>query len=198
MQFNNSTSTKNVDNSTPKKMIGASPLRLGLPCVQRMWSIRGFLLIPLLFGCFALSPQARAVCQEGCDLTNLNTFLGDDALINNTTGDANTATGASALGNNTTGGGNTATGFAALVQNGAGNSNTATGFQALLSNSYGSLNTATGARALANNITGSDNTATGESALSLNITGNNNTATGFAALVTDRRQQHGRRFACAP
>src|SRR6266581_6550224 len=94
------------------KLIPRSPLRLGLPRVQRMRIIRGLLLIPLLFGCFALSPAARAVCREGCDLTNLNTFLGDDALINNTTGAANTATGASALGNNNTGGSNTATGFA--------------------------------------------------------------------------------------
>jgi hypothetical protein len=42
------------------------------------------LLIPLAFACFALLPQAQAVCQEGCDTTNFNTFLGDDALLNNT------------------------------------------------------------------------------------------------------------------
>src|SRR2546421_8022740 len=40
-----------------------------------------FLLIPL--ACFALSTRARAVCNEGC-LTNNNTVLGDDALLNNT------------------------------------------------------------------------------------------------------------------
>jgi hypothetical protein len=45
------------------------------------------------FACFALAPQARAVCQEGC-LTNNNTVLGDDALVSNTTGFENTATGA--------------------------------------------------------------------------------------------------------
>ena len=39
------------------------------------------------------SPTARAVCQEGCNIPNENTFLGDDALANNTTGLANTATG---------------------------------------------------------------------------------------------------------
>jgi hypothetical protein len=38
-------------------------------------------LIALTLGCFALSPQARAVCQEGC-LTNDNTVLGDNALLN--------------------------------------------------------------------------------------------------------------------
>ena len=40
-------------------------------------------LIALTLGCFGLSPQARAVCQEGC-LTDNNTVLGDDALLNNT------------------------------------------------------------------------------------------------------------------
>ena len=40
-------------------------------------------LIALMLGCFGLSPQARAVCQEGC-LTNNNTVLGDNALLNNT------------------------------------------------------------------------------------------------------------------
>jgi hypothetical protein len=35
-------------------------------------------LITLALACFALVPQARAVCQEGC-LTNQNTVLGDAA-----------------------------------------------------------------------------------------------------------------------
>ena len=48
------------------------------------------------FVCFALSPDVRAVCQQGCDATD-NTFLGDDALTNNTTGTDNTAIGHSAL-----------------------------------------------------------------------------------------------------
>jgi hypothetical protein len=30
-------------------------------------------LIALALGCFGLSPQARAVCQEGCDLSNAKT-----------------------------------------------------------------------------------------------------------------------------
>jgi hypothetical protein len=47
-------------------------------------------LIALTLGSFGLSPQARAVCQEGCDLDNNNTVLGDDALVNNTTGIVNT------------------------------------------------------------------------------------------------------------
>src|SRR5439155_25822871 len=36
-----------------------------------------FFLIPFALGHFALSPLARADCQEGCDTVNANTFLGD-------------------------------------------------------------------------------------------------------------------------
>src|SRR5262245_59070551 len=85
------------------------------------------LLLPLALACFALSPQALATCQEGCDTSNFNTFLGDDALISNTTGSDNTATGESALSDNTTGTGNTAIGAFALVHNTTGTLNTATG-----------------------------------------------------------------------
>jgi len=49
-------------------------------------------LIALTLACFALSPPARAVCQEGC-LTNNNTVQGDDALISNNTGLNNTTMG---------------------------------------------------------------------------------------------------------
>ena len=104
--------------------------------------------IALTLGCFALSPQARAVCQEGC-LTNENTVLGDDALLNNTAGQFNTAVG-----------------FNALLSNTDGFSNTAIGDDALLNNTdFGSDNTAIGATALFSNIRGSQNTATGSAAL---------------------------------
>jgi hypothetical protein len=78
------------------------------------------LLIPLALSCSAFVPQARAVCQQGCDLSNINTFLGDDALVNNTTGNNNTAIGVDALGENTTGSNNTATGLQALLNNTTG------------------------------------------------------------------------------
>src|SRR5215471_16957066 len=77
------------------------------------------------FACFALSPQARATCQEGCDTTNDNTFLGDDALVDNSTGTGNTATGSEALLSKTTGGFNTANGFEALQFDTTGLGNTA-------------------------------------------------------------------------
>ena len=154
-------------------------------------------LIALTLGCFGLSPQARAVCQEGCDITNFDTFLGDDALLNNTgpdntaighlaltsntTGNANTAVGSNALASNTTGFRNTANGFDALGTNTTGSDNTAIGFNAL-SDSNGTNNAATGTFALSFNTTGNANTANGVEALFVNMTGSLNTAIGFNAL----------------
>ena len=137
-------------------------------------------LIALTLGCFGLSPQARAACQEGC-FPNDNTVLGDNALLNHT-GLNNTAIGFQALTSNTTGYGNTATGFQALTSNTTGGSNTASGFQALTSNTTGYYNTASGYAALSSNTTGYDNTANGLGALYLNTTGYDNTANGLGAL----------------
>src|SRR5205814_5413541 len=95
---------------------------------------------------FALSPQARAACQEGC-LTNANTVLGEDALISNT-GAYNNAIGEHALINNTTGSENTATGSGTLFENTSGVGNTATGHFTLFYNSIGYYNKATGDCAL--------------------------------------------------
>jgi len=150
--------------------INLSPLRCAL------------LLISLVFACFGLSPAARAICQEGCDLAHNNTFLGDDALTSNTTGILNTATGADALLLNTTGNFNTATGAFALLNNTTGSDNTASGFEALKFNTTGTNNTATGLQALFSNTTGNNNTATGYFALSESSTGSNNTASGVQAL----------------
>src|SRR6266567_6596238 len=79
--LNKKMKTKNMTTLQLRKSIGRSPWR------------RGLLLIPFLLICFALSPHARAVCQEGCDPSNANTFLGDAALMLNTTGYSNTALG---------------------------------------------------------------------------------------------------------
>jgi hypothetical protein len=79
-------------------------------------------LIALTLGCFGLSPQARAVCQQGCNVLLGNTFLGDDALFSNTTGFSNTATGGQALysflrraGHRARGGGGPHPGFLCIV-----------------------------------------------------------------------------------
>src|SRR5205809_584131 len=134
------------------------------------------------FACFALVPQARAACQHGCDTSNGNTFLGDDALINNTTGANNTANGAFALSGNTTGVENTGCGWNALNDNTTGDYNTAVGSQALRMTT-GTVNTAVGHAALLNDTTGNANTAIGDMALLNNTTSEENTAVGSSALA---------------
>jgi hypothetical protein len=151
-----------------KNSMNRAPFRLAL------------LLIPLALACFALSPQARATCQEGCDTTNLNTFLGDDALLNNASKVRNTAVGFEALYNNVTSGNNTAIGYEALYTN-DGWGNTGVGSEALYSNTDGAGNTAVGASALQYNV-GFDNTAIGGNALVFSTTGYGNTACGRSAL----------------
>ena len=140
------------------------------------------LVIPLLLVSLALSPQARATCREGCDLTNSNTFLGDDALISNTSGSENTAVGFHAMNTETSGYGNVAVGSQALSGNTTGSAGTGIGWYALHSNTYGYGNSAFGAGALDSNTTGDDNVATGYDALYSNTTGFYNVANGVAAL----------------
>jgi uncharacterized coiled-coil protein SlyX len=164
----------------------------------------GFLLIPLLLGCFALSPTARAVlpsptpdgaypgfntAEGGAALFSLttgqfNTANGSYALYHNTTGSNDIATGAQALYFNTTGHENTAIGVQALYHNTTSKNNAATGLQALFSNTIGNGNTADGEQALYGNTTGSENTATGHTAL-LHNTGSLNTADGAQALLSN-------------
>src|SRR5947207_10004946 len=133
--------TKNMTTSQLSNSVNRSPLR------------RGFLLIPLVLACFALSPTARAVlpAPDG-GYSGSNTAEGDNALASLTTG-------------NGVGGGNTAIGWEALYDTTIGNFNTANGYAALFSNTTGSDNTAIGASALYKNTTGTDNTATGSGAL---------------------------------
>src|ERR1041385_7128797 len=140
--------------------------------VNRRAYQRILLLIPLVLAYFALSPQARATCQEGCFTTN-NTVLGENALLNNT-GSNNTGIGFNALQSNTTGGSNTANGFCALCFNTTGFNNTANGSGALSYNTTGGNNTANGFYALINNTTGSNNIALCASAGGNLTTGNNN------------------------
>jgi hypothetical protein len=147
---------------------------------------RGFLLIPLVLACFALSPMARAVspAPDG-GYPNDNTAEGNGALFNLTSGHDNTATGNIALLANTTGSLNTATGSFALQKNTTGNDNTGLGFGTIFQNTTGSFNTATGVNALQQNTTGNENTANGLAALFNNTTGSFNTATGLQALVSN-------------
>jgi hypothetical protein len=135
-----------------------------------------------VLACCALSPQARAVCQDAC-LTNDNTVQGDDALISLTTGTDNTAIGFDALYFNTVGNQNTAVGDQALYSNVTGTENVAVGWHALSSNTSASGNVALGWQALSSNTTGLGNVAVGIDALLLNTTGGDNVAIGENALL---------------
>src|SRR5436305_997983 len=159
--------TKHMTTLHLRNSIGRSPLRLGLPRVQPIWIIRGFLLIPLALAWFALSQSARAQLSPAPDggYPNQNTAEGDNALFSLTIGSNNTANGHYALISNTTGYYNTANGGAALHSNATGYYNTANGASALSSNTTGFYNTANGLNALYSNDTGARNTANGVEAL---------------------------------
>jgi hypothetical protein len=133
--------------------------------------------------CCALAPQARGTCQEGC-LTNNNTALGEDALIN-ATGPTNTAIGFNALVSDTTGNGNMAAGALALFSNTTGAGNTASGENALLNNVTGGGNTAIGFNALGDSNSGSNNIALGNAAGVNIINGDNNIAIGSFGAHSD-------------
>jgi hypothetical protein len=135
-------------------------------------------LLLISLACLAFSPEALAVCKEGC-LTDGNTVLGNDALLNNS-GSENTATGDGALHDNTTGYVNTAVGNAALYFNRSGYSNVAVGDGALNQNTSGTNNTAVGLDALARN-NGGYNVAVGYGALSEVRSGSGNVALGSLA-----------------
>ena len=144
------------------------------------------LLIAVSFACFGLSPRAQAVTTDPEDyFPNYTTAVGQQALLNLTTGTSNTADGYQALYLNTTGNYNTANGVLALYSNTAGNGNTADGYQALTLNTTGAYNTANGVFALSSNTVGYNNTANGVSALSSNTVGYNNTANGLSALSSN-------------
>src|SRR5437016_3046282 len=147
---------------------------------------RGFLLIPLLLGCFGLSPVAQAVlpAPDG-GYPGSNTAEGEDALLSLTLGFSNTAIGYHALYSNTTGGNNTALGFDALLSNITSSDNTAVGFDALLSNTTGFSNTANGLYSLQNNTTGSNNIALGSFAGTNLTIGDNNIDVGNAGVSAE-------------
>jgi uncharacterized coiled-coil protein SlyX len=133
--------------------------------------------LALVVSWLALSPQAGAICREGCTGVG-GTFLGDDARTRH----YETAIGAGALRLGVYRVGNTANGANALYSDTSGNHNVADGNNALFSNETGFNNTAIGANALYSNTTGNRNVADGYNALFSNEAGNFNTAIGFRAL----------------
>ncbi len=147
---------------------------------------RGFLLIPLILVCFALSPQMQAALHPPPDggYANGNTAEGDSALSGLTGGFYNSAFGFLSLLSNGSANFNTGVGAGALLLNTA-NENTAVGAGTLLTNGTGDANTGVGAFVLFSNTTGTDNTAVGDRALILNVDGSDNNAFGRAALFSN-------------
>src|SRR6266480_6743224 len=76
--------TKNMTTLSIRNSIDQLPLR-------RCLLLTG---IVLSIGWLGAAPGAWTTCQQGCDTNLANTFLGNDALTNNTTGFYNTATSA--------------------------------------------------------------------------------------------------------
>jgi len=164
---------------------------------------RGFLLIPLILVCFALSPQMQALSPppdggypggttaEGADvLASLtsgiyNSGFGIFSLLSNTTGDFNTGLGAGTLLVNSTASEGTAVGAGTLLSNTTGAHNTGCGTFALFTNTTGEFNDAIGANSLLFNTDGASNNALGESALFNNVIGSANTAIGDVALANN-------------
>src|SRR6266542_2197139 len=107
---------------------------------------RGFLLIPLILVCFALSPQMQAALHPPPDggYANGNTAEGDSALSGLTGGFYNSAFGFLSLLSNGSANFNTGVGAGALLLNTA-NENTAVGAGTLLTNGTGDANTGVGA-----------------------------------------------------
>jgi|SRR5215475_15028365 len=142
-------------------------------------------LIVFALGCIMLLPTAQAVSPppEGA-YPNFTTAVGQNALLNLTSGTGNSGLGALTLFTDSTGSFNTAVGAGALLFNNSG-LNTAVGAEALLSNTNGTANTATGLGTLFSNAIGDSNTANGAFALFGNTTVVNNTAIGDGALQSN-------------
>ena len=166
--------TKNKTTVYTKNSINQSRWRRGLPRVQPVWIIRGFVLITLSLACFGLSPTAKALLPPPAPdggYPGGNTAEGQNALLSLTTGTFNTAVGFRSLTSDTSGSFNTALGAGTLALNLTGFNNTAVGQSALFQNNIGHDNTATGVGALRNNTSGSVNVANGVNALQSNLTG---------------------------
>ena len=114
-----------------------------------------------------------------------NTFVGDNAGKDNTTGDNNVAVGKGALENNTTAAANVAVGMEALLRNTTGQSNSAIGFRTLSSNTTGSNNMGIGQATLRYSTTGNNNLAIGVQSLFKNTTGTSNVGLGLHALYNN-------------
>ena len=122
---------------------------------------------------------------EAGRLDAMNTSMGLNAMVGNTTGTLNTAFGNNSLQVNTIGASNSAFGFESLKFNTMGYNNSAFGSYSLTTNSLGQFNSAFGKNTLLVNTFGSFNCAFGAGALSSNIIGNANAAYGAYSLYSN-------------
>jgi hypothetical protein len=122
------------------------------------------------------------IIGKGAGNINTNTVLGIDALVSNTTGEANIAIGKSSLKMNTSGRHNFAAGYLSLFNNTIGGHNTAIGDQSLYNNLSGSNNFAVGESSSNSNTIGRNNISIGSLSLRRNTEGNDNLALGFETL----------------
>ena len=159
---------------------------------------RGWVLILLVAGSFAFSPQLRAACDSpdpGCPGGSLaegylslgslgagfyDTGIGVYALLSLTDASFDTAVGAGALFSDN-GGTSTAVGAGALFSQTTGANNNGLGAFALFSNIDGEFNNAVGRNSLLFS-TGDQNNAMGDDAMESNTSGSFNTAIGDDAL----------------
>jgi hypothetical protein len=119
---------------------------------------------------------------NGTSSSFYDTGFGYQALLSDTTGDANAAFGYQSLTANTSGYYNTAFGVASMPANTTGTQNTGIGNGALDSNTTGSYNTGLGELSLGFCISGNYNTSIGGYSLE-NSTGDANIALGYDAGV---------------
>jgi hypothetical protein len=113
---------------------------------------------------------------------SINTCVGIESFITNSSGTYNTTIGYRTLYSNTSGYYNTAIGDRSLYYNTIGEANTGVGYQTLFWNVSGYNNTAIGQRSMFYNTTGHRNTALGFNSLLCNTVGAHNTAVGYYAL----------------
>lgn len=135
------------------------------------------------FGVGALTASATA-------LSGYNVAIGNNSLLNNTSGRNNTAVGSGALLENKSGNDNTAIGFNSQKQNTAGMSNVSLGSGSLSGNEIGDENTALGTQCLALKKTGGYNSVVGNSAMEQLTSGSYNTTIGFKSGNTLESGSH--------
>lgn len=136
------------------------------------------------FGSYSNSNAFLGFAGNPSSTGTLNTAVGAEALVSDTSGGANTAVGLATLEANSSGVGNTAIGYVSLASNTTAGDNTAVGDLSMLATTTGGFNTGVGNSAMYSNTTGTSNTGLGSNAIAVNTTGSYNTGVGQSAGYT--------------